>query len=398
MPISLKSKKDLNKPHSKYRSDRGDFADSYEQVLFKPGQALQARELNAIQTILQRYIKNLSDAQGFKNGVIGGDHIHLNEVDKTITIDECFVYNDGVVLKFKKRVFKIENLNNVGKKLKARIKYEIYTVEDDPSDLYDPSIQVKLSEKLPGADRLHVVLYGVMTYEDEEGIHEVVIDEDGNIVEDGSDSGSYGGSSGSSGGTDIEIGEVTPEGEIINRGDDSLIELLTKEFDNEIIRGLQVHSNPMRFAGLEKNSKEYSGVEIEPGSYKINDTKYLSSESKTFLFEKPDVSESKRLKSKQQLFKLGDMADLLGTLWGDIPVDLMTEDEDEIERNNILNVMSVPGQTVQILLELPVVTDDNEIKYVKIPLCEADILDVFNFKFANVKQDVMKFQDDLIKL
>ena len=58
----------------------------------------------------------------------------------------------------------------------------------------------------------------------------------------------------------------------------------------------------------------------------------------------------------------------------------------------------ISGQTVQILLELPVVTDDNEIKYVKIPLCEADILDVFNFKFANVKQDVMKFQDDLIKL
>lgn len=394
MPISLKSKKDLNKPHSKYRSDRGDFADSYEQVLFKPGQALQARELNAVQTILQRYIKNLSDAQGFKNGVIGDDHIHINEVNNTIIIDECFVYNDGVVLKFKKRVFNIENLNDVGKKLKARIKYEVHTVEDD-SDLYDPTIQVKLSEKLPGADRLRVVLYGVMTYEDDEGIHEIVIDEDGNIVEDGSDSESYSGSSSLGGGTDIEIGEITPEGEIINSGDNSLIELLTKEFDNEIIRGLQVHSNPMRFAGLEKNNKEYSGVEIEPGSYKINDTKYLSSESKTFLFEKTDVNDSKRLKSKQQLFKLGDMADLLGTLWGDIPVNLT--DADEIERNNILNEMSMPGQTVQILLELPVVTDDKEIKYVKIPLCEADILDVYNFKFANVKQDTMKFQD-LIKL
>ena len=76
-------------------NDDFDATSGYHRILFRPGYAVQARELTQLQTILQNQIKQHGDS-AFKDGdaVIDGDRAFLIDVDYVKLYDRVGVDNN----------------------------------------------------------------------------------------------------------------------------------------------------------------------------------------------------------------------------------------------------------------------------------------------------------------
>ena len=142
----------------------------YKQILFRPGQVVQNRELNYLQTILHEKIKDERDIN-FKNGsIVTGCHSTISQISSsgglqyyTIDIDEGIVYWDGIF--FKTPIYSATFNESAPVQFGSENAYYInfglnpvYETIDSSIDnnLGDPVILYQLSTKLRGADRLRI--------------------------------------------------------------------------------------------------------------------------------------------------------------------------------------------------------------------------------------------------
>lgn len=139
---------------------------NHDQILVRPGQSVQNRELNFLQTILQEKIKAGNDIS-FKNGtVVAGLHatVVVTDVDNiTADVSEGLVYWDGnfrTVEEFTVS-FARSDMTRFGSTtayyLRIGLK-PIYSVIDVYSDakLGDPAILYQTNQMIRGSDRLYI--------------------------------------------------------------------------------------------------------------------------------------------------------------------------------------------------------------------------------------------------
>lgn len=134
------------------------------QVLIRPGQSVQNREINFLQTILHEKIKSGNDIS-FKNGsVIAGLQLTLvdnGDNEYTASFSEGVVYWDGMfrqVASFDVN-FNVTDMTGIGsyKYLKIGLN-PVYSIITDTTDskLGDPSILYQTNQMIRGADRLYL--------------------------------------------------------------------------------------------------------------------------------------------------------------------------------------------------------------------------------------------------
>lgn len=86
---------------------------NYHRILFRPGYAVQARELTQLQTILQNQVERFGN-HVFRNGslVLGGQ-LTIDTDAKHINLEPTFIYTDVTTQKFKDEIVTLSTLVNV---------------------------------------------------------------------------------------------------------------------------------------------------------------------------------------------------------------------------------------------------------------------------------------------
>lgn len=138
-----------------------DPAKRFSQVLAKPGKALQARELNEMQSIIMEYLKRVSNTLLSEGDIISGLNFHISD-DGIITVESGLVYLSGLVHIFEQQSLQLTETGeeNIGIKLQQNI----VTYAED-SALRDPAVGFK-NYMQEGADRLRSTV--VLTLNDPE--------------------------------------------------------------------------------------------------------------------------------------------------------------------------------------------------------------------------------------
>lgn len=139
--------------------------DQYDQVLFRPGQVIQNRELNFLQTVLREKIAT-SNSVEFKNGSIAmGGNVTIVTGNSTyeMTVSDSVIYWDGCFYKVPEQTLSFTSgdltfFENDATKIGYYIAgyNPIYqTIEQtDDSTLGDPVILYRQGNNIRGADRL----------------------------------------------------------------------------------------------------------------------------------------------------------------------------------------------------------------------------------------------------
>ncbi len=326
----------------------------YQQILFKPGKALQSRELNFLQSIINEKIKNSNDLI-YKNGsVIFGCDVEIDGSD--ITVGDGVIYWDGTFFKFTHDTITtvIDIANGINVYLQP--KYETIDYSDD-SKLYDPAIIYKINKSIDGADRLKI------SFEIKDG--DATDDEYSEVSQI------------------IQIATINNSGvTLINRYPfvvDQDIQL-----DSKIISGLRVRNNPMRepFSINENNETFYNTatfekafVEVEEGTGIINGEEIVNSESRVFQLNKSVSSNDsdKLIRNEKKIQSLNK--DLIG-LYGDISYG-----GSYIDRKTFLVDMLQPGKEAKIKIRVPLkktVDGVTTTEYKIFEVCTCEVADVYD--------------------
>ena len=135
-----------------------DRADNYNQLLFNPDRPLQQRELNELQSVLNKKIHALGDATFKEGDIISGLDFSLqkNTADKTITVSihQGFLYVDSEARWTEGGDVTIPDTGRAY--INAHVNETIVTSDED-AKLNDPTIGVP-STSAKGADRLKAVV------------------------------------------------------------------------------------------------------------------------------------------------------------------------------------------------------------------------------------------------